>query len=265
MAVGLLTYAFGQHALIAGILVALTCSTLGVFIVLRRLSLISDGLGHVSLAGIAAGILFGFYTIWGAIIAVFAGVFGIGYLRRLKIAGDAAIAIMFSAGLSIGIVLISLSPNGGAELEAYLFGAILGIGITDVYMALGLGIFVLATVYLLFKEFFAITFDPEFARVSRLQVDRLEFLFTFLVGLTVVITIKLVGILLVTSMIVIPAISAMLFRFNFKRTILLSNIMAVLAVVIGLYASFYLNLASGGTIVLASVGILVLSLAYNRI
>lgn len=264
MTIGLLAYAFGQRAFIAGILVALTCSTMGVFIVLRRLSLISDGLGHVSLAGIAAGILLGFYTLWGAIIAVFAGIFGINYLRKLEIPGDAAIAIMFSAGLAVGIVLISMSNAATAELESYLFGAILGISNADVVLALLLSVFVIATICVLFKEFFAVTFDAEFARVSGLPVDGLEFLFTFLTGMTIVISIKLVGILLVTSMIVIPAISAMLFRLSFKRTILAANAIAVLSVVLGLYASFYYNLASGGTIVLVSVGVFLISLAYSR-
>ncbi|HVA82780.1 MAG TPA: metal ABC transporter permease [Candidatus Aquilonibacter sp.] len=264
MAVGLLTYAFGQRALIAGILAALTCSTLGVFLVLRRFSLISDGLGHVSLAGIAAGIYFGFDAIWGAIVAVFVGVFGIGYLRKLKIPGDTSIAVMFSAGLALGIVLISLSNNGGAELEAYLFGDILGISSVDLYIASALGVVVIATVYALFKEFFSVTFDPEFAQINGLPVDRLEFLFTFLTGLTVVVSIKLVGILLVTSLIAIPAISSMLFKFNFKKTILLANAIAVLSVILGLYISFWYNFASGGTIVLVSIGAFLISLAYNK-
>jgi zinc transport system permease protein len=131
-------------------------------------------------------------------------------------------------------------------------------------MALSLSVLVIATVCILFKEFFAVTFDAEFARVSGLPVDKLEFLFTFLTGMTIVVSIKLVGILLVTSMIVIPAISAMLFGFGFKRTILAANAIAVLSVVLGLYASFYYNLASGGTIVLVSVGMFLISLAYNR-
>jgi zinc transport system permease protein len=263
MPVGLLTYAFGQRAFIAGILVALTCSTIGIFIVLRRLSLISDGLGHVSLAGIAAGILFGFYTLWGALVAVFAGIFGINYLRRLNISGDTAIAIMFSAGLALGIVLISLSNAATAELESYLFGAILGISTQDVLLALVLGAFVMATIYLLFKEFFAITFDAEFAKVSGMPVERLELLFTFLTGLTIVVSIKLVGVLLVTSMIVVPAVSAMLFRIDFRRTILLSNALAVAAVVAGLYLSFWYNLASGGTIVLVSIAIFLLCIPFS--
>jgi zinc transport system permease protein len=265
MPVGLLTYAFGQDAFIAGILVALTCSTMGVFIVLRRLSLISDGLGHISLAGIAAGILFGFYTLLGAMVAVFAGIFGINYLRRMNIAGDTAIAIMFSAGLALGIVLISLSNAATAELESYLFGAILGISAQDVLLALGLSALVIATVYLLFKEFFAMTFDSEFAKVSGMPVERLELLFTLLTGLTIVVSIKLVGVLLVTSMIVVPAISSMLFRINFRRTILLANAIAVASVVAGLYISFWYNLASGGTIVLVSIAIFLLCIPSSRL
>ncbi|VVB77447.1 ABC 3 transport family protein [uncultured archaeon] len=263
--IDILAYGFGQRALLAGVLVALTCSTLGVFLVLKRQSLISDGLGHVSLAGIAAGVLFGFYPIYGAIAAVFAGVFGINALRKLRIPGDAAIAILFSAGLALGVVLISASKYASADLLSYLFGAILGIGYTDVYLALGLGFAVMATIYVLFKELFAVTFDPEFARVSGLPVERLELVFTLLTGITVVISIKLVGILLVTSLIVIPAVSAMLLRLDFKNTLLAANAIAVLSVVIGLMASFYYDLASGGTIVLVSVGIFAAVLANSRI
>ncbi len=227
MTLELINYVVGQRALIAGVLAALTCSTLGVFIVLRKLSLVSDGLGHISLAGIAAGILIGFNTLWGAAVAVFAGVFGIGYLRKLKIPGDAAIAIMFSAGLALGMVLISMSSNSGADLEAYFFGDISAISAGDIYLAAGLGMAVIATVCILFKEFFAVTLDPEFAKVSGLPVDRLEFVFTFLIGLTVVVSIKLMGVLLITSLIVMPAISSMLFKLNFKRTILFANAMAI--------------------------------------
>lgn len=172
---------------------------------------------------------------------------------------------MFSAGLALGIVLISLSNAATAELESYLFGAILGISAQDVLLALCLGAFVIATVYLLFKEFFAMTFDAEFAKVSGMPVERLELLFTLLTGLTIVVSIKLVGVLLVTSMIVVPSASAMLFRINFRRTILLANAIAVASVVAGLYLSFWYNLASGGTIVLVSIAIFLLCMSYGRL
>ena len=184
--------------------------------------------------------------------------------RKMKISGDAAIAILFSAGLALGIVLISKSKYASADLMSYLFGTILGIGTSDVLIALLLGIFVIGTIYALFKEFFTLTFDPEFAKISGIPVEKLELLFTLLTGLTVVISIKIVGILLVTSLIVIPAVSAMLFGLSFRRTILVSNVIAVASVVLGLFASFHYDLASGGTIVLVSIGMFLAALTYNR-
>ncbi len=260
-----LMFKFGVRALIGGLIVAVTCASLGVFIVLRRLSLIADGLGHVAFGGIALGFWTGLYPLYTAVASVVAGALGIHVLGRLRVASDAAIAIMFSAGLAVGIVLISMAQSAPADLLSYLFGTILGINDSDVYLAAGLGVIVLVILSLLWKEWVGITLDPDFAQVAGMPVSTLEVLFTILVGLTVVVATRLVGVLLVSSLMVIPAIAAIQLRLPFRRTVLVAICMAIVSVVIGLQLSFSYNLASGGAIVLVTIGFFVLTTLVSRL
>jgi zinc transport system permease protein len=259
MVLEFLMFKFGVRAFIGGLIVAVTCASLGVFIVLRRLSLIADGLGHVAFGGIALGFWTGIYPLYTAVASVIAGAFGIHALGRLRVASDAAIAILFSAGLAIGIVLVSMAQSAPADLLSYLFGTILGINDNDVYLAAGLGVIVLVVLFLLWKEWVSITLDPDFARVAGMPVTALEILFTVLVGLTVVVATRLVGVLLVSSLMVIPAITAIQLKQPFRRTVLLALGIAIISVVIGLQLSFSYNIASGGSIVLVTIGFFVLA------
>ncbi|MEN6396362.1 MAG: metal ABC transporter permease [Methanoregula sp.] len=265
MVLEFLMYNFGLRAFIGGLIVAVTCASLGVFIVLRRLSLISDGLGHVAFGGIALGFWTGIYPLYTAVATVIAGALGIHALGRLRIASDAAIAVLFSAGLAIGIVLISMAQSAPADLLSYLFGTILGINDSDVYLAAGLGVIVIVVLVLLWKAWIGITLDPDFARVAGMPVTILEILFTVLVGLTVVVATRLVGILLVSSLMVIPAIAAIQLRQPFKRTILAAVAIAIVSVIIGLQLSFSFNLASGGAIVLVTIGFFILTMTLSRL
>ncbi len=260
----LLSYSFGQRALIAGLLMAVTCASLGVFLVLRRLALISDGLGHVAFGGVALGLYLQVYPLYTAVATVLAGALGIHALRRLRISGDTAIGILFSTGLAIGIVLVGLSHSAGADLLSYLFGTLLGVNEQDLQLTLALALVVLLTLALFFKEWFFITFDIESAQAAGLPVSRLELLFTILTGLTVVIATKVIGLLLVTSLMVVPSISAILLKLDFKRTLLAANVLAILATLAGLEASFAFDLAPGGSIVLASVVLFLGALAYSK-
>jgi zinc transport system permease protein len=265
MVLEFLMFKFGVRALIGGLIVAVTCASLGVFIVLRRLSLIADGLGHVAFGGIALGFWAGIYPLYTAVGSVIAGSLGIHALGRLRVSSDAAIAIMFSAGLAIGVVLISLAQSAPADLLSYLFGTILGINDNDVYLAAGLGVIVLALLTLLWKEWVGITLDPDFARVAGMPVTALEVLFTILVGLTVVVATRLVGVLLVSSLMVIPAIAAIQLRLPFRRTVITAIGMAIASVVIGLQFSFSYNLASGGAIVLVTIGFFIITALLARL
>ncbi len=238
---------------------------LGVFLVLRRLSLIADGLGHVAFGGIAYGFFSGIYPLFGAIAAVVLGSLGIYGLRRIRVFSDAAIGMMSAGGLALGIVLVSLTQSVPADLYSYLFGTILGIATSNVYLAAGLGAFVLLVLAALWKEWISITLDEDFAKVSGIPVEALEVLFVLLTGLTVVIATKIVGVLLVSSLMIIPASTAIQLRLPFTRTVLASCIIAVLSVLAGLQISFSYNISPGGAIVLVSIALFLLAASLTRL
>ncbi len=260
-----LSYGFGMRALIGGLIIAVTCASLGVFLVLRRLSLIADGLGHVAFGGIALGFYEGVYPIYGAVAAVLAGSLGIQGLRRLNVFSDAAIGMMSATGLALGICLISLISNVPADLLSYLFGTILGISESDIYLAAALGVIVLGVLLSLWKEWVAITMDPDFAKVAGMPIERFEMLFTVLTGLTVVVAVKLVGVLLVSSLIIVPASAAIQLKLPFRRTVLAACLIAVLSVLAGLQLSFSSNISPGGAIVIVTIAFFLASAAFSRL
>ena len=234
MVLEFLSYQFGVRALIGGLIIAITCSSLGVFLVLRRLSLIADGLSHVAFGGIALGLFLGIYPLYTAVVGVVLGSLGIHALGKLRVAPDAAIAIMFASGLALGIILISLTQNVAVDVMSFLFGTILGINQTDLYLAAALGITVIVILLLFWKEWVGITIDAEFARVSGLPVSALELVFTILTGLTVVVAIRLVGVLMVSSLIVIPASAAIQLKKPFRQTVFSACGVAVVSVIAGI-------------------------------
>ncbi len=248
-----LQYGFMQRAFIAGILTALLCAVIGVFLVLRRMSLIGDGLAHISFGGIAAGMLFGIYPLLSALVFSVLAALGIQKLKRMKVYGDAAIAIFFSFGLSIGVVIVSMAHGFNADLFSYLFGSILAVSGADILLVLVVGIATLAMLYLFYKELFYITFDEESARAAGIPVERLNNLLVVLTAITVVLSLRIVGILLVSSFIVIPASTALLFSRGFRQAIAVSALIAVASVILGLVLAYYFDLAAGGAIVLVLV------------
>ncbi len=260
-----LAYEFGKRALVGGLIVAITCAILGVFLVLRRLSLIADGLGHVSFGGIAYGFFAGIYPLFGAIGAVIVGSLAIYGLRRVNVFSDAAIGMMSAAGLALGVVLVSLTQSVPADLYSYLFGTILGIATSDVYLAAALGVFVLIVLVALWKEWISITLDQDFAKVSGIPVEKMEILFILLTGLTVVIATKIVGVLLVSSLMIIPASTAIQLKLPFTRTVIASCIIAILSVLAGLQLSFSYNLSPGGAIVLVSIALFIIAASAARL
>jgi zinc transport system permease protein len=265
MVLEFLSYQFGVRALLGGLIVAVTCSSLGVFLVLRRLSLVADGLSHVAFGGIALGLFTGIYPLYTAVVGVVLGALGIHTLGKLRVASDAAIAIMFAAGLAIGIILISITQNVAVDVLSFLFGTILGINQTDLYLAAALGVTVIGILLLFWKEWVGITIDAEFARVSGLPVPALELVFTIMTGLTVVVAMRLVGVLLVSSLIVVPASAMIQLKMPFRQTVLAACGVAVVSVVAGLQFSFMYNIAPGGSIVLVTICFFILAAIVARI
>ena len=250
----ILQYSFMQRALLSGAVVAATCSVVGLFLVLRRQSLFGDALSHVAFGGIAVGLFTNIYPLWTALVVSVLASLGITKLRQsTKIPPDAAVAVMLSSGLAVGIVLIGLAGGFSLDLESFLFGSILLIGMQDQIMILLLSAAVLLIVFKLHRQLMYVAFSEDQARVSGINVTRLNYLFIGLASLAVIASLRLVGVLLISSLIVIPNITAIMFGKGFKKTALISMIIAVSSVLIGIIISFIANLAPGGTIVLATI------------
>jgi zinc transport system permease protein len=257
---------FMQRALVSGVAVAVICSSIGLFLVLRRHSLFGDALSHMAFGGIAIGLFMNVYPLWTAIVVSILGALGITKLREsTKIPADATVAVLLSSGLALGIVLVSMSGGFNVNLFSFLFGSILLVSADEVIMILGLSAAIMAILVVLYRKFMYITFDEEQARVSGLRVTLLNYLFIVLASITVIASIRLVGILLISSLIVIPNITAMMFGKGFKKTALISGGIAVFSVVTGIIVSYVANLAPGGTIVLVSIVIFLGMLAVKSL
>jgi zinc transport system permease protein len=250
-------YGFMLRALTGGILVGVLCGTLGVFLVLRRLSLIGDGLAHVTFGSVAVAMVAGVGSSWVTIAAVplvLAAGLGIHRLgERARIYGDAAIGIVSAAGIAGGVILTSLAGGFTVDLFSYLFGNILAISTSELILAGLLCLIVLGTIISNYQELFAVAFDEELARTSGINVDRLNTLLVLLTALTVVLAMKVVGIMLISAMLILPPVTALQCARSFRSTIILAAGAAVTSVVIGIALSFAGNLPSGATIVLVSL------------
>ncbi|MBS3983404.1 MAG: metal ABC transporter permease, partial [Dethiobacter sp.] len=249
-----------QRAFAAGLMVALLCPTIGIFLVLRRLSMIGEMFSHVSLAGVALGVFAGVYPLATAVgLSLFAAA-GLEALRRTyRMFGDLAIALMISFGISLAVILISLAQAFNATLFSYLFGSVIAITGQDLQLILILGILVLALVYALQKELFIIAFDEEGARAAGVRVDLVNALFVVATALTITLSMRVVGILLVSSLITVPVAAALQLSRSYRSTVLYAYLFAIIAVLLGLFIAFHADLAPGGSIVLTSLGIFTLA------
>ena len=253
-----LSYGFMQKALIAGIAVGLICSFMGTFLVLRRYSLFGDGIAHVAFGGISVGLFLGVFPLWTAFIVSILGGLGLQKLRQsTKISGDSAVAVVLVSGLAVGVILVSSSGGFSVDLFSFLFGSILLISQEDTIMILALSAGIIATLTIMQKQFLHLTFNEEQAKLSGMRTTLLNYAFVVLASITVVTSMRLVGILLISALIVIPNITAMMFGKGFKKTVLISMSISVISVVSGILLSYALNVAPSGTIVVIAVGILI--------
>lgn len=254
-------YDFMLRAFFVGIIIGVIAPIIGLFLIVRRYSLFADTISHVSLLGIAVGLLTNTQPIiMAAVVAIF-GAFGIEKLEeRTKIYGESILALFLSGSLALATVLISLSGGFNTNLLNFLFGSISTVGTDDLYFILGLGVVVIATIFLLYKELFFISFDEEAAKVSGLNVQVMGLVMLILAAITVSLSIRIVGVLLIGALMVIPGITAMQFKQSFRVTILYSVILSLISVILGLFLSFYVGLASGGSIVLIAMIFFILSI-----
>jgi zinc transport system permease protein len=252
----LLSYDFMQRALLAALLVGLAAPMVGVFLVQRRLSLIGDGMGHVALAGVAVGVLTGTAPVFTALVAAVAAAVVIEVIRaRGRTSGDVALAVLFYGGIAAGVVVISRSSNGTASnLTAYLFGAITTTTATDLWVFAGLALVVVASTWLLRPRLFAVANDEEYARATGMPVTALNIALAVLTAVTVVVAMRVVGLLLISALMIVPNAAAQLVAGSFRAAIRWAVLIGVVASVGGVGLSFYANTPSGGTIVLLAIG-----------
>ncbi len=261
----LFQYGFMIRALEVGVLIGAIAPLIGIFLVLRRYSLIADTLSHVSLAGVAIGLLTGINPLITAIGAAVASSIAIERLRLSKrVYGESALSIFLSGSLAVAIVLISLAHGFSVDLFNYLFGSIVTVKQGDVYIILGVGVFVFFAIIAFYKELTYITFDEEAAQVGGIPTRFINILLIILAALTVALSIPIVGILLIAALIVIPVVTALQLKKSFLRTIFYAEAISLFSVVAGIVSSFYLNLPAGGAIVLIALGIFIATLFLRK-
>jgi manganese/iron transport system permease protein len=246
-----LTYGFMQRGLVAAVLVGIVCAVMGTFVVLKGLAFIGDAVSHAAFPGLVVAYIVGAPLYLGGAIAAVGTALAIGLVsRRSRLRFDTSVGVLFAGTFALGILLFSTIKNYVADLLGYLLGNVLGIGIGDLVQVAILGTIVLAIVIAIRKELLFATFDPLGAAASGLPVGALEYLLLALLGVTIVVSIQAVGIVMVVAMLVTPAATAQLLVIRFERLMILAAVLASVAAVSGLYLSFYLNLASGASIVL---------------
>ena len=249
------------RALIAGLLVALSVPVLGSFLVARRYSLIADSLAHVSLAGIGAGLLLGFSPILVAVPVTIAGSLLLEYLRQNKrISGETSLAILMSGGLAIAVVLANLARGARTDFSSYLFGSITTTSKADIITLAIATVVVITVIAMNYRALLHIAFDEDSARIAGYKVSVLNYVLAAMTALIVVLSLRIVGGLLISALLVIPVITAGRFAKSFATTILLAIIIAIVAVLVGLSLAFYVGIAAGGAIVLSALTLFILSL-----
>jgi zinc transport system permease protein len=262
----LLQAGFVQRAFIISVIIAVLCSVLSIFIVLKKISLIGDGLAHTAFGGIALGYYLNFIPLWVAGITVVLGSLGITKaIRSTKISSDAAVAVFLQLGLAGGIVLISVARGFGISLESLLFGSVLLVDYGQITMALAIAAITLGIIFLFFKELVYVTFDETQAKASGIRTWFFDYLISVLSGIVVIVAIPIVGILLISSLLVLPALASTQIAKSFRQTIILSPIIGLLTVTIGLLLSLIIDSAPGGTIVITGIVILAIAFASKKI
>jgi ABC-type Mn2+/Zn2+ transport system permease subunit len=245
-----LSFSFMRTGMAAALIVSVTCAVLGTYVVLRRMAFIGDALAHTVLPGLVVAYLNGWNLFWGAIGAGLLTALGIGWVsRRGTVREDTAIGVFFTAMFALGILLMS-GLNSFRDLSHILFGNILGVRQEDLLVIGVIGAAVLLALFLLHKELELTSYDPTYAQVIGLRADRMRFLLLILLALTVVTCIQVVGVILTSALLVTPAAAAALLTTRLPRMMLLAALIATGSAVVGLYASYYADIASGSTIVL---------------
>lgn len=250
----LLQYEFFQNALLGSLLASVLCGIMGTYIVTRRLVFISGGITHASFGGIGIGVFMGVNPVLSAMLFAILSACGVQWMSsRGQMREDSAIAIFWTLGMSVGIICCFLTPGFMPDLPSFLFGSILTIGKADIWLLAGLTMAVIALFTLLFRQIVSVAFDPVFARSQHLPVTAIEYLMMVLIAMTIVSTLRMVGIVLAISLLTIPQTTANLLTNDYRRMILGSIAIGWIDCVAGLMLSYWLNVPSGASIIFASI------------
>lgn len=261
----MLQYGFMQNAIIAGVFISILCPSVGVFLVLKRYSMMGDALSHASFAGVALGLILGYNPIICAF--AFTSICGllIEFLRDYyKKFAELILVIVMTFSIGIAITLIS-TGKANANVNSYLFGSILTVSKNELYTVFILSIISVITLSILYNQLVYITFDESGAKVAGVKVKIINYLFALLVGATISVSIRIMGILVISSMIAVPVAAALQLRKGFKSTLIFSIIFGFIDIIIGLILSYYIDSAPGGTIALTSVALLLIVLMVKRV
>lgn len=270
---GLLHYEFLQNAFITGMIIGVLAPLLGVFVVVRRMSMIADALSHVALAGIAFSLLLqkSFVSLSGLNPLYMGMAFSVGgslFIEKLRTLykhyQELAIPIILSGGIGLSVIFISIADGFNADLYSYLFGSVSAVSRSDLFLVMGVGIAVIITLLLLYKELFLLSFDEEHAKASGMPAKAIHFVFIVMVALVIAASMRVVGILLVSSLMTLPVAASLRFAKGFKQMIAYSVIFGEVSVLGGLIISYQLDLAPGGTIVMLAVLILVVAILVDK-
>jgi ABC-type Mn2+/Zn2+ transport system permease subunit len=260
----MLAYGFAQRALIGGVIVALACSLISFFVVVRRLAFVGMGISHAAFGGVAIGLVAGIDPVLSAGGFCAAVALGIGWFsRKGRIHEDTVIGILFATAMALGVLLVRLAGAYNLDLMSYLFGSILALSWTDVVIIAVLSVLAAAFIVLFFKELLFISFDEETATASGLPVRFAYYGLLVTMALTIVVSIKLVGIILVSALLVIPGAAGAQISRNYRGVLVAAVVIGVTSVVLGLYLSFWYDVASGATIVLVLFTLFMLSMAVS--
>jgi zinc transport system permease protein len=261
-----LQYEFMQNALIAGLLAAIACGIVGTYVVVKRITFISGGIAHASFGGIGLGYLVGISPVLGALVFSLASALGMGYItRRTRLPEDTAIGILWATGMALGVIFIGLAPGYAPDLFSYLFGNILTVPTSDLLLMLILDIAIIGVVVAFYKEFLAVSFDEEYSTVIGVPVEVLYLVLLCMIALTVVILLRIVGMILIIALLTIPAALARQFTCDLRKMMILAIIFGIALTFGGLWISYVLDLASGATIVLLGGVALMVTFGFRKI
>lgn len=262
----LFEYVFIQKAFLAGSFIAVSCASLGMFLVLRKMSLIGDGLAHISFGAIALGIFFGIYPFWIALpIVILGSLLILKISERTRVYQDAAIGIVSAIGIASGVILASLANGFNVDLLSFLFGNILAISNIEVTLSITLSLLVLVILIFFFWDLFSTTFDEEYAKTTGVKTNLINRLLVVLTAVTILLSIKIVGVMLVSALLILPSVTALQLVKSFRLAIILATVCSLFSVLIGITLSFFLNLPTGATIVLVCATVFALANIYTKI